>query len=150
MTVRKKIAAPTVELRFRVEGSSSPVWLACYGEVVTYRGRECLLSWGYDISQRKALEQELELQSRQDALTALPNRRAFFSHSERVLENENQLAIILLDLDHFKAINDGHGHDAGDAVLRKVADLLREQLPESAFEARLGARNLACSAPAMT
>lgn len=140
---------PTVELRFRREGSSQPVWLACYGEVITFQGRECLLSWGYDITERKALEQELEKQSQQDALTALPNRRAFFVHSELLLEAGEPLAVILLDLDHFKSINDRHGHDAGDAVLRDVARLMRRELPEAVFEARLGGEEFGVLCPGL-
>jgi diguanylate cyclase (GGDEF)-like protein len=129
---------PTVELRFRREDREEPVWLACYSEVITYQGRECLLSWGYDISKRKALEQELERQSRQDMLTALPNRRAFFAEAEFLLQDPESLNVILLDLDRFKTINDTYGHDVGDAVLQQVAEVLRRELAGTGFAARLG------------
>ena len=144
---------PTVELRFHGpesdDGTAEAIWLACYGEVITYQGRECLLSWGYDITTRKELELELEKLSRQDALTALPNRRAFFAHSEALLDQDTPLSVILLDLDHFKTINDTHGHDAGDAVLRAVADVLRDALPEAMFEARLGGEEFGILCPGL-
>jgi diguanylate cyclase (GGDEF)-like protein len=86
------------------------------------------------LAERRRAEQEA-VQARQDPLTGLPNRRAF----EEVLESRPTLAAaLMLDLDHFKRINDTFGHETGDQVLIQVAALLQQTLGASAFCARLG------------
>jgi diguanylate cyclase (GGDEF)-like protein len=88
---------------------------------------------------------ELEAdQARHDPLTGLPNRRAF----EEVLESQPPPAgVLMLDLDHFKRINDTFGHDVGDRVLVTVAALLRETLGASAFCARVGGEEFCVLVP---
>jgi len=77
-----------------------------------------------------------------DALTALPNRRMFGDQLQRLIAScgrqGTSFALLLIDLDHFKQINDTKGHDAGDALLVEVARRLREMLRQSEFVARLG------------
>lgn len=73
----------------------------------------------------------LEALANTDALTGLPNRRALYGAVERLLNAADQgkpACLILLDLDHFKGINDRYGHNAGDAVLAQAATRLRERL----------------------
>lgn len=66
----------------------------------------------------------------QDYLTGLPNRRHFFYVTNKYTSNQKQLqTLALIDLDHFKNVNDTFGHDAGDAVLKHIARLLEETLP---------------------
>ncbi|HWU84864.1 MAG TPA: response regulator, partial [Rhodocyclaceae bacterium] len=69
-----------------------------------------------------------------DALTGLPNRRKFFAELKRIADG---YTVAMLDLDHFKHINDNHGHDVGDLVLRHVAALMREAFADGLL-ARLG------------
>ena len=98
--------------------------------------------------QRRALEQALrterdrfEAQSRTDPLTGLANRRSFEHGVRRWLQGDGARAcwMLVIDLDHFKRINDTHGHPAGDAALRHVADVLRARLAEREhLLARLG------------
>nr|WP_294980058.1 GGDEF domain-containing protein [uncultured Pseudomonas sp.] len=89
-------------------------------------------------------EREAQLQhaAHYDPLTGLPNRRFLVEHAERALERAQQngetLALMLIDLDHFKPINDSHGHDAGDFMLQNVGHRLRQCVRASDCVARLG------------
>ncbi|MEU8076391.1 diguanylate cyclase [Catellatospora citrea] len=86
-----------------------------------------------------------------DPLTGLPNRRALRTGLDRELDHARRhvtpLSLILLDLDHFKAINDEHGHLGGDAVLRRVAEILKAQLRSTDLAARHGGEEFAVLLP---
>jgi diguanylate cyclase (GGDEF)-like protein len=75
-----------------------------------------------------------------DELTGVPNRRSVLARLEPLLQRPNaaQCAMLIIDIDHFKAINDQHGHPEGDEALRLVASTLRAQVREPAFIGRLG------------
>ncbi len=79
-----------------------------------------------------------EVEAHTDDLTGLANRRQFYKVADRVLEEGRPLAILLVDLNRFKEINDTLGHNAGDELLRQVAERLREATPPSGLLARLG------------
>ncbi|GJN44184.1 sensor domain-containing diguanylate cyclase [Pseudomonas tohonis] len=87
-------------------------------------------------------EQELEHAAFHDALTDLPNRRYLIERAETALANAGRrgetVALMLIDLDHFKPINDKYGHDAGDAMLRSIGQRLREHVRGGDSVARLG------------
>ena len=93
---------------------------------------------------RRVRQQNLELAalSSTDGLTRLPNHTAWLEAVEREFgraRRENgSMAVLMLDLDHFKRINDGHGHPAGDEVLRGVAEVLRESLRQHDMPGRYG------------
>jgi len=96
----------------------------------------------FDITELKETQRQLELLARVDTLTGLPNRRQF---DERLAEAvgrsrrpEGYLALMFLDVDHFKAINDSFGHAAGDEVLREVARRLKATVRTTDIVARLG------------
>jgi diguanylate cyclase (GGDEF)-like protein len=93
-----------------------------------------------------ALLEELERSATTDALTGLMNRRAFAarlaSELARCARHGYPLAIALLDVDHFKRINDGHGHAVGDRVLSALGGLLTQQLRASDFTARWGGEEI--------
>ncbi|MBC7858571.1 MAG: diguanylate cyclase [Burkholderiaceae bacterium] len=94
-----------------------------------------------DISERKASEERMHHTANYDALTDLPNRACFFDRLGQALalaRREGQSgALLFLDLDRFKQVNDQLGHAAGDALLVGVAQRLREQVRESDTVARL-------------
>jgi diguanylate cyclase (GGDEF)-like protein len=85
---------------------------------------------------------EAERMARVDELTGVANRRAFYEEGRALQEwcehNEELLAMILVDVDHFKRINDDHGHANGDRVLKKVAEILRQAMRSSDVCARIG------------
>ncbi|HEY6941229.1 diguanylate cyclase [Dokdonella sp.] len=79
-----------------------------------------------------------------DALTGLANRRRLLETLERDPVRARPCALILVDVDHFKAYNDRHGHPAGDEALRAVARTLRDGMPADALVARYGGEEFAC------
>ncbi|MEI2415617.1 EAL domain-containing protein [Orrella sp. JC864] len=100
-----------------------------------------------DLSQRRALEQRLFRLAHLDPLTELANREAFGQRLDHLLAHEAQLALLLVDLDNFKEVNDDHGHHTGDLVLRQVGHRLREIFPAPAMVARLGGDEFAVLLP---
>jgi diguanylate cyclase (GGDEF)-like protein/PAS domain S-box-containing protein len=95
-----------------------------------------------DITDRKRLERQLEHQATHDTLTGLPNRAMVQDElrraSARARREGSQLAVMLVDLDQFKDVNDHHGHAAGDAVLVDVARRLEDAVRQGDLVGRLG------------
>lgn len=99
----------------------------------------------------RMVQGELERIALTDVLTDLPNRRAFFESAERMLAApataDRPIAALMIDVDHFKAINDTHGHGTGDEVLRALATAIREAVaqagPADWTVARLGGEEFA-------
>ncbi|MFA5082348.1 MAG: diguanylate cyclase [Hydrogenophilaceae bacterium] len=102
----------------------------------------------HDIRERKRLEAELQALATTDPLTGLPNRRHFLARLEQEKarlqrHDEPPATLLMLDLDHFKRVNDNHGHAAGDAVLRRFAELLGKRLRKTDLAGRLGGEEFA-------
>lgn len=95
-----------------------------------------------EIERREHLERELRRIASVDELTGLHTRRHVLELGEheyrRLARHQRELAILLIDLDHFKRINDSHGHAAGDEVLRHVGSLFRASLREGDIAGRFG------------
>lgn len=132
-----------------VVGLSRPGHPACWmaitarplcnpGEAQPY-GAVCSLT---DITERRAREHELQHRATHDSLTDLPNRAGFLARLDRALAADGNaatlVAVLFLDLDHFKAVNDRFGHAAGDQLLVAVAARLRAALRDGESAARLG------------
>jgi diguanylate cyclase (GGDEF)-like protein/PAS domain S-box-containing protein len=104
-----------------------------------------------DLSERKLYEQRLQFMADHDPLTGLPNRRRFEDelnhHVAHVARYGPDGALIVLDIDHFKQINDTMGNNAGDELIVAVADVLRSRLRESDVLARLGGDEFAVLLP---
>ncbi|MFZ5576179.1 MAG: EAL domain-containing protein [Pseudomonadota bacterium] len=129
------------EVHWRADGTSFPVeyWShpmyrdgQLIGAVVTF----------VDISERKKTEAALHQLAYFDALTGLPNRALFNDRLQQALGDARRrgalVALMLLDLDRFKVVNDTLGHEAGDGLLRAVAERLRHGIRESDTVSRLG------------
>lgn len=94
-----------------------------------------------DVTERKEAEQRLHRLANHDPLTGLPNRSYLTRHLQELFNftpTQTNVAVMLIDLDHFKQVNDCMGHGAGDRMLCEVAKRLREILPDSDLIARLG------------
>jgi diguanylate cyclase (GGDEF)-like protein/PAS domain S-box-containing protein len=106
---------------------------------------------GRDISDRKRFEEQMTYMANRDPLTNLLNRRHFHEDMEGWLAQTRRFgikgAVLFLDLDNFKYINDSLGHQAGDKLLISIADLLRERLRETDILARLGGDEFAIILP---
>jgi len=107
------------------------------------RGEIVLVSTiAHDITELKAAQRRLEYEATHDPLTALPNRALLQEAGEQALARAarrgDTTAVLFLDLDHFKAINDTLGHDAGDRVLVELARRLRVGVRDGDLVARFG------------
>src|SRR5690606_40302924 len=116
----------------RKDGSRYPVLLSGI-RLSDARGRKVVWSIVQDISQRKAVERELADAARLDRLTGLANRTMFIERLQQEMQarrngNPRHFAVLFLDFDHFKMVNDTLGHDAGDTLLRQIAHRLGTSL----------------------
>ena len=95
-----------------------------------------------DITERKEAEQQIEYQAYHDALTGLANRNLFQEHLSLALalaqRRDKRVAVLFLDLDHFKVVNDSLGHSIGDALLQEVGQRLRSAVRDGDTVARVG------------
>lgn len=105
----------------------------------------------HDISERKHIEEKLDRLAHYDALTGIPNRSLFFDRmavaTSQALRSGGEVAVLFVDLDRFKSVNDTLGHDAGDQLLREVAARISECVRGDDTAARLGGDEFAIVLP---
>ncbi|MBC8273624.1 MAG: GGDEF domain-containing protein, partial [Chloroflexi bacterium] len=121
--------------RISVESSIFPLRNES-GEITGFRGIAA------DVTERRQFEQKLAEMATHDALTGLPNRTLLSDRFTVALElsrrTGNRLAVMMLDLDRFKAVNDSMGHDVGDRLLKAVGKRLKVTMRKSDTVARIG------------
>jgi diguanylate cyclase (GGDEF)-like protein len=133
--------APPVECRLlRADGESREVELLL--RPLAWRGAELRILAVRDISERKEAAERIAHLAFHDALTGLPNRAVFADHLARTVaradESADHVAVLCVDLDGFKAVNDIYGHPTGDALLIAAAQRLRSAVRGHELVARLG------------
>ena len=110
-----------------------------------------LIGLATDITELHFLREELERRATTDDLTGLANRGHFYAtaatHLAQAQRYREPLSLLILDIDHFKDVNDTHGHQAGDAVLRGVAEHCREAIRTSDLIGRMGGEEFAILLP---
>ena len=106
------------------------------------RMADALVVFKKNAIERKAFMQELSHHANHDVLTGLPSRKYAIEQLDSLLlkakNNETKLALMFIDIDLFKSINDSYGHDIGDAVLKKAAEVFRSSTRNDDIVARLG------------
>jgi diguanylate cyclase (GGDEF)-like protein/PAS domain S-box-containing protein len=139
-TLADKVFRDFETVHFRKDGSE--MLLEVNAALVTYKGRQAILSINRDITRRRILEETIRQMAYQDSLTGLPNRSLLADRLEQALayakRRSQRVTLLYLDLDGFKAVNDTHGHRVGDELLRVIAARLTGQLRQSDTVARLG------------
>jgi diguanylate cyclase (GGDEF)-like protein/PAS domain S-box-containing protein len=133
--VLKNDGSPNIH-SFRFNGRDNDIrWMEIRSTPINWEGNPASLNFLTDITDRKLEEEKVRHLAYYDTLTGLPNRLLFMDHLDRALASAERhghmVAIMFLDLDGFKKINDSHGHTVGDMLLRAVADRLVKTLRKS-------------------
>lgn len=140
----------TAEYRVRRKDGQD-LWVWEQGRAVLVDGRQYLEGIIADISRRKAMERELKLLAIRDVLTGLYNRRHFEQTLRADLDRARRygrpLSLLLVDVDHFKSINDRFGHQAGDEVLRQLGRVIQSSIRAADYAARYGGEELVVVMP---
>jgi diguanylate cyclase (GGDEF)-like protein len=137
-------SGPEVALRLTIFLATGVLisWLAESRKRTDERLRQRNEDLEREVAQRKTLEKRLVYRATYDYLTDLHNQASFYEHLSRALSlarrRRSKVAVMFVDLDDFKLVNDSLGHQEGDRVLRAVAECLRDSLRGSDLAARIG------------
>ncbi len=131
------------ELRL-INKQGQVLWVECKLDVITSEKgkKKAIFGWLDNISERKKAQHQLEFLTMHDSLTGLYNRHYFDGALRRMaatsFRGQGSHALLYIDIDHFKVINDSFGHHQGDAVLREISELLLSRLRQSDVLCRIG------------
>jgi diguanylate cyclase (GGDEF)-like protein/PAS domain S-box-containing protein len=122
--------------------SGDLVYGALSAKLVDVKGRTVVLTLAHDVTERKRSENRIRYLAYHDALTGLPNRTLFEDRLQMALSSarrrREKVAVMFMDIDHFKQVNDTLGHAAGDALLQGLGQDLKAALREADTVARIG------------
>jgi len=139
--LRSSLSSRTLETRYRKKNGAI-FWARMSASIIEIDGKACMLSILRDISDSRAAEEEIRNLAFYDPLTRLPNRRLLIDRIQQLLmaceRNGNLGALLFLDLDDFKLVNDTLGHRIGDLLLAEVACRMVGCVRKSDTVARLG------------
>jgi diguanylate cyclase (GGDEF)-like protein/PAS domain S-box-containing protein len=125
----------------RKDGAAVPIELAI--SVLNVGGRHVFIGAVHDITERNENAARLRQMATHDPLTGMPNRAAFMDHLAGAIEradvSEDRIAVLLINLDNFKSVNDGLGHDVGDQLLISAGKRMEKGLQNKGFVTHLGA-----------
>ncbi|RCV87034.1 sensor domain-containing diguanylate cyclase [Billgrantia montanilacus] len=128
-------------------GEIYPLWQSITAVYDTNGKVRHFIAVFHNIAERKRMESELEHQATRDHLTGTHNRRAFDAAMRKAIRqaerSDNTFSLLLFDIDHFKAVNDQHGHDTGDIILKRLAALVGHTLRSTDLLARWGGEEFA-------
>jgi diguanylate cyclase (GGDEF)-like protein/PAS domain S-box-containing protein len=141
--LRQRDVVTGFEFQIRKNGGAA-AWISVSLRATRGEGGEVIRLEGLaeDVTEKKRHEQELKKRATHDELTGLPNRNFFHTQAGHMLAQAKRtgtpMALLYIDLDDFKQVNDNHGHHIGDGVLREVTQRLSGRLRSSDFLARIG------------
>jgi diguanylate cyclase (GGDEF)-like protein/PAS domain S-box-containing protein len=122
--------------------NGDPFWVMLSSVPLSFKSEQVLLTGLVDISERKRLEEDLVRQATTDPLTGISNRRYFMTLFEsefvRASRTAHPLTLLMLDIDHFKLVNDNYGHDVGDLAIKSLADICTQSIRQYDTAARIG------------
>lgn len=134
--------APEIYEFEAIRADGEHIWIQTTVRVVTWNGERATQHWFIDVTERKRAEQRLARLASYDVLTGLANRTMFQSELRQSIaqmgRSDKSGALLLLDLDNFKDVNDSLGHPAGDTLLKRIAQRLVSRSRETDLVARLG------------
>ncbi|HEX4756488.1 MAG TPA: PAS domain S-box protein [Terracidiphilus sp.] len=140
-TLRQNACCRNIEVRFRKKNGEI-IWVLLSASLIEVDGVACMLGIIRDLSDAKAAEDEIRLLAFYDPLTRLPNRRLLLDRLQQTLvvgiRDRRKKALLFVDLDNFKTMNETLGHEAGDILLQEAAQRLVACTSEADTVARLG------------
>ncbi len=137
-----KVQSTYVNRKFYVDGKPFFKYFRIKVKSLKFHDEDIAVIVVDDVTELEAQKKQIEDMANKDFLTSLYNRRYLFECGEKIFQNARRgslhLAVVMMDIDYFKKINDSYGHDAGDFILSSVSDLLRSNLRQADIITRFG------------
>ena len=139
------------DVEYKIRAADTGEIRDIHSQAMFDRSKGILFGIVQDITERKKIEQELERLAQTDVLTGLANRRHFMVLAEqelsRIIRYGGELSVLMLDIDHFKSINDTYGHQKGDLVIQLLGTVCRATLRDIDVIGRVGGEEFAIALP---